>query len=120
MSTPESGQPNTSHLTEPKGEAATGREATSKPTPGPWIATAYGTVMPLGANYLVASCVGKSGTYRNYKANARLIAAAPDLLAASKRALAVLKTLGYSTSKGKPTVLDALSSAIAAATGSQP
>ena len=116
MSTPESGQPNTSHLTEHAGQAATEQEAMSQPTPGPWIATAYGTVMPLGANYLVASCVGKSGTYRNYKANARLIAAAPDLLAALQRVMsypAVRNALECDDH-------DAARATIAAATGSQP
>ena len=51
-----------------------------KHTDGPWVATPYGDILPEGANYLVASCFGNSGAYRNYEANVLLIAAAPELL----------------------------------------
>jgi hypothetical protein len=44
-------------------------------TPGPWGGSAYGDIMPDGAGYLVASCIGNSGPYRNCKPNAAHIAA---------------------------------------------
>jgi len=52
------------------------------------------------------------------RANARLIAAAPDLLKAAKRALVTLKAQGESIRPGN--VLGALEAAIKSATGERP
>jgi hypothetical protein len=50
----------------------------TKHTPGPWVIDAYGDVTANGED--VAHVVGHYGEEEN-SANARLIAAAPDLLA---------------------------------------
>src|SRR5690606_4557115 len=72
--------------------------AQSKPTPGPWKATAAGidavtvsTTLRNGRRvpFRVACC--KDGDIDQVQANARLIATAPELLAALKKSLASLK-----------------------------
>jgi hypothetical protein len=98
-----------SYLTEPSSEAATGH------TPGPWVATPYGDVMPRGANYLVASCSSKSGMYRDYEANARLIAAAPQLLEAAQAAWNCIAELPPTQARVEVALM--LQESIAAATG---
>ncbi len=61
-------------------------EGATKPraefTPGPWGANRYDEVNS-AHGYLIAYCVGHSDSHN--KANARLIAAAPDMLAALQR-----------------------------------
>jgi len=53
------------------------------PTGLAWIVTSAADIFPEGGNYLIASCGGKSGLYRNYAANSRYIAAcSPDALRA--------------------------------------
>ena len=71
----------------------------SKHTPGPWIvqgpniATAGTDTQPLG--YVIAHCLnpyaGATGAADRVEANARLIAAAPDLLTELRKARAALK-----------------------------
>jgi len=51
-------------------------------TPGPWIASRYGTVFAPG---------GRTVALASYPEDAALIAAAPDLLAAAEAALAILR-----------------------------
>jgi hypothetical protein len=94
----------------------------AKHTPGPWrLSNELDTqVEAVASGNFIASCDGggEDGEYETDLANARLCAAAPDLLAAAKRALNVLKACGYTTGGTKrPTVLDALSAAIHRATG---
>jgi hypothetical protein len=57
-------------------------------TPGPWVATAYGDIHAVGEPWLLASTGGKSGLYRDWQANARLIAAAPTMLEALEKMVA--------------------------------
>jgi hypothetical protein len=60
----------------------------SKHTPGPWEVGGYGgVVIPVNRNgSIICSMHGRDSTYQgdNCKDNARLIAAAPDLLEALK------------------------------------
>jgi hypothetical protein len=59
-----------------------GKRTMSKHTPGPWR-TAYGPVCQVMAgNALVADCYTEDVAKRTAKANARLIASAPELLEA--------------------------------------
>lgn len=88
-------------------------------TPGPWSAERS----PLNdSNVFMAVSAGDRGdvvyvTLRQIEveANAHLIAAAPELLAAARRALAVLKATGESVRSGN--ALGALDAAIAKAEG---
>ena len=66
-----------------------------KHTPGPWRVGKYGGVYSSHPehDYAICGLSHKDGTgRRNYKANARLIASAPELLEACKCAL---KSLGF-------------------------
>jgi len=96
----------------------------SKHTTGPWRMTPddFGdyTIQPQHEELAIAAVVngemrrigGQSG---EHEANARLIAASPDLLKAAKRALVTLKTQGESVRPGN--VLGALEAAIQKAEG---
>ena len=87
----------------------------AKPTPGPWyIVTHNGrmTVKGPGAISLADIYHPPAG---DGLTNAHLIAAAPDLLAAARRALAVLRAQGESVRSGN--VLGALDAAITRAEG---
>ena len=100
----------------------------SKHTPGPWFAQdtrlVGGQVAVVGPNHdrkageqgvmVVAHVNGRSG---EQGANARLIAAAPDLLAACELTLAHLTSAAHRETKIIPPVLAALRAAIAKATG---
>lgn len=59
---------------------------TTKYTPGPWRTT--GTRIANESRVLIAAVCGASGDDNTEAANARLIAAAPDLLAALRELLA--------------------------------
>lgn len=96
----------------------------TKHTPGPWIYSKNERYFPrvefpaarLEDRYLtVNEPVGE--VMGVYEANARLIAAAPDLLAAGREALALLEGMGAGVNdKGYAD----LTAAIAAATGATP
>lgn len=63
-------------------------------TPGPWEADDHGdvlTIHPRGANWFIA----ETGTLPSRVADARLIAAAPELLAALKEARGQIARYGY-------------------------
>jgi len=100
-----------------------------KHTPGPWTHQHDETFSPLGDRRIVgADCISPAivfGGIRESDANARLIAAAPDLLHVSKEALNALldyvpqleakgATMGYGNS-----VIRQLAAAIAKAGGRQ-
>jgi hypothetical protein len=84
-------------------------------TPGPWKATGLRVFSANDAwAGIVASALTTTSNYGTAKANARLIAAAPDILAALKAAVAVLNAEGivYGDSDEEP--LDVLREAEAA------
>jgi hypothetical protein len=86
-----------------------------KHTLGPWTIRYGGgtegfTIAGNGRSGIVCECYLPCGHDEFAPANARLIAAAPDLLAAAKRALNVLKAQGESVRPGN--ALGALSAAI--------
>jgi hypothetical protein len=90
-------------------------------TPGPWVAVGEWVEHPDSDIPDICRCdpeamdqehLGRS--YFEAAANARLIAAAPELLAAAQRALRVLKTQGESVRPSN--VLGALEAAIQKAT----
>lgn len=67
---------------------------TTKHTPGPWEATEIGVIAPTitsHSNFYVAALIDPDNA--EDKANARLIAAEPDLLAACKAALPALREI---------------------------
>ena len=65
----------------------------TKHTPGPWIYEASTrTIRAVPANYWLASMNSFDGAV-NHEANARLIAAAPELLAIAGQAVAAFKYL---------------------------
>jgi hypothetical protein len=62
----------------------------SKPTPGPWAVDARAALRVLAGDDVTVCSTGCSVSQRDaWEANANLIAAAPDLLAALKALLAV-------------------------------
>ena len=81
----------------------------AKHTPGPWHAVIAGGVQPVIGGPLITSAHTKSGMLPNYEANARLIAAAPELLEALR---GVVRVADRSTIE-----FDAARAAIAKATG---
>lgn len=110
----ESKQPSNAHQAAPGGLAVQGH------TPGPW--NWYDDTDAAGKNNrheIVALgktiCHIYTSVPHEDSANARLIAAAPDLLKAAKRALATLRASGYHDEPNN--VLGALYAAIARATG---
>lgn len=63
----------------------------SKHTPGPWVATGWEEIVvnaPNGNTLCLAPSDSKDCTLETIKANARLIAAAPELLTEAKNLLA--------------------------------
>lgn len=62
-------------------------ETTSRYTPGPWIATGFEhtVINDAQGNTIVATPGTSTGTLIEMKANANLIAAAPEMLALLKR-----------------------------------
>lgn len=89
----------------------TGAEETAAHTPGPWRATLHANgLVKVESNQRVI-CDG----FRGEEANARLIAAAPDLLAALK---AVLAQTGDESMEEQDAVFASAAAAIAKAEGS--
>jgi len=88
-------------------------------TEGPWYPIA-GRVRAERSHGVVANLsTDAAASNDQFQANARLIAAAPDLLEACKRALDFIHTLPYEPSNAPSTrVQDALIDAIAKAEGS--
>ena len=95
------------------------REKETMYTPGPWLvdenitdARSRGYIR--GENRVAVARANSTGRgYSEMKANARLIAAAPDLLATAKYALSQLEAMGQITNTGD--VCGALREAIAKA-----
>jgi hypothetical protein len=94
----------------------------AKHTPGPWQVGEYSDGVGVGAGFRVALMTGGE-RYRD-KANARLIAAAPELLDALQKAVGALefsrdyhKDLGNEDQAFAQDMLDAALKAIAKATG---
>ena len=71
-------------------EASKASRAQAKHTPGPWRATEKTITAPETEDRLGMECRLYGGNGRDNRANARLIAGAPDLLAALQRIVAVL------------------------------
>ena len=95
-------------MTDQAQQTATQADSQTRHTPGPWRwePSHHSVVQPNGDNVLVGP---------SYKANARLIAAAPDLLEAAELARATVERLNrHGSANG---TLDVLSAAIAKATG---
>lgn len=104
----------------------------AKHTPGPWTARAFSSVVgcPITAQPdRTKNTINLAGVYGSQhdsdaerraeiEANARLIAAAPDLLSAARRALAVLRATGESVRPKN--ALGALHDAIVKASGEAP
>jgi len=90
-----------------------------KYTPGPWKADICEV---LGLHHAICECDG-SGYHEEDKANARLIAAAPDMLEAAKLALTELdrigSDIGFEPERYQERIhaLDALSRAVRKAEG---
>lgn len=90
-----------------------------EPTPGPWTFSngAFPRIMVKGGDSVAG--VHRNGSHAGrfseaeFIANGNLLAAAPDLLAAARRALAILKATGESVRPGN--ALGALEAAIAKA-----
>ena len=88
----------------------------TKFTPGPWTATAKRVTAPETEDRLALDVQINGGNRDDNKANARLIAAAPDMLVALRRAVLALAFAAESS----PAMRDdynAVSDAIAKATG---
>ena len=99
-------------------------------TPGPWEVDAAGDIVA-GSNLIAISCGDDYAQYRNapdggaaeFDANARLIAAAPELLEAAQDAVEGFKTLRIGLRDNKAAIecidahIDELNYAIAGATG---
>lgn len=92
---------------------------TSQHTPGPWrFERGTSTIRSEPANYWLASMNSFDGAV-NHEANARLIAAAPDLLEALKLAQLAVSELCYEQDPANEcwNVLQVVNSAIAKAEG---
>jgi hypothetical protein len=91
-------------------------------TPGPWEATiweCHALTTIRAKNRIIAECAGNGRYAKDCEADARLIAAAPDLLAALQDALEALSWHGgldFQNDAGQP-VGDLIRSAIARAKG---
>ena len=71
-------------------------------TPGPWTQDEYGSVKtPSGETLLVEGVALAGRSTEETRANARLIAAAPDLLAALKLAFQALDAIGDEMTVGE-------------------
>ena len=101
----------------------------SNHTPGPWMVSRYSQCTVLksitirGGNDIIARISIPASVFDNrpYKANARLIAAAPDLLKAAKAIMDNLDGMvGEVTSGYHEDIIAPLRAAIAKATGEQP
>lgn len=96
-------------------------EAISRHTPGPWLA--YQANSEVGTNYwrIRTAPPGSGDTLRGYcgEANARLIAAAPDLLEALLGMVEMFELTGNRlfSLNGKPTTYDKAKAAIAKVEG---
>jgi hypothetical protein len=88
-------------------------ENKSKHTPGPWTHSQYNVNTSKGAEYLLFN-TGPNVTSGELRANARLIASAPDLLEACKEAKRMYDEI--QPSGGWQCVDDLLINAITAAT----
>lgn len=88
-------------------------------TPGPWLSFKAGGVYSENGREIIFSAHNtRSGSAEEREANARLIAAAPELLEACRRALALIESLPYEPSSSPSTrAQDALVDAIIRATG---
>lgn len=93
-------------------------------TPGPWEVVPYGdgdslVIHDARGDWRVCfmATPGESGDMRGIRANARLIASAPDLLAACQRAHRVIKAMTGNQQATKGNVIGELEAAIARATG---
>jgi hypothetical protein len=86
---------------------------TQKHTPGPWVATNCGSHIQVHREGWPrdAWSVCSFGFQANDKANAKLIAAAPDLLAALKRALSLIEDLPYPENHMAATIRETISKA---------
>ena len=73
----------------------------TKRTPGPWIIETYSVVAsntPVdGGDIICEAPLIFEDSMRRWQANARLIAAAPELLAACSRAFNLIKESGFSS-----------------------
>lgn len=73
----------------------------TKHTPGPWKADkTWGLITALGGMVEVAACHAGRGSLQETDANARLIAAAPELLGIVKRIAEVSEAFDTNTDKG--------------------
>lgn len=99
-----------------------------KHTPGPWEDAEYPVVFaPYPKDSVamveVANCMLDRDIFDQWQANARLIAAAPDLLGIAERTAALLRMSGYSPIAGSDnpaiSLLHDAMAAIARATGQE-
>lgn len=86
-----------------------------KHTPGPWEAKPHSVIAPCDVHGFTSICLLISGrkTGEEVRANARLIAAAPELLEELQSALLALEAHGFTQQAGKARA------AIAKATGQE-
>jgi len=96
-----------------KKQSPQGELSVAKHTKGPWLYDeTYGLIM--AGEYEIAACHAGRGT--DEKANARLIAAAPELLDALRWTIAALEYHGIDSSTGE---LDKAKQVLAKAEGSE-
>ena len=72
----------------------------SKHTQGPWVFE-YGSIYTPTGKQVCRPCDKKTQTYKNWEANARLIAAAPELLEACQALLTYHDYEGYAEAADK-------------------
>ena len=94
-------------------------------TPGPWFGRPHhDPVMISGSSEvgleIAFSCAGAGSRREEYKANARLIAAAPELLEAGQRWIRAALDSNEGITADEKVALDAMVSAVAKATGETP
>ena len=82
----------------------------TKHTMGPWRAndTTVFQDNPLDSVVVIASCGGPALKHEEHQADARLIAAAPDLLEAAKLADDYFKQIGYEPTNKLKIITDAI------------
>lgn len=107
-----------------KASQANAKRENAKHTPGPWMVEPLGSAcfeVKCECGYFIATCHDGVRGDRNADVNARLIAGAPDLLAALQRIVAVLdKQVASPHLAERASPLAQAKAAIAKATGEQP
>lgn len=91
----------------------------AKHTPGPWKATGYKQLVVNGSDGVTLAMHPGTGSLETVQANARLIAAAPDLLAALVAVYEACQTKDYRDPLTHAAIADIARAPIARATGVQ-